>query len=184
MKIFLAILLSLLMLSAASIYSFETKLDKARMLYYDSIEDEDKIDMTIDLFEEIMIEDPSFKGTAKTYIGSLTAMRAAHVFWPNKKMDYANEGIDIMDEGIAISPDNIESLFIQGTTLYYLPFFFGKSDDAENNFKKIIRLLDDNSINIYDREMLMNALDFILEEAELTKSEKQKAKNFKKKYDK
>jgi hypothetical protein len=128
-----------------------------------------------------MKEKPNMKGVAKTYIGSLTAMKAAHTFWPHKQLDYANEGIDIMDDGIKLAPDNIESLFVQGSTLYNLPFFFGKSDQAEANFRKIIALLNDNSLMNYDQEMLGKAIDFILENAELNDSERKKANDFKQK---
>jgi len=174
--ILLAVMLSTQLLTAA-----ESKLDKARLLYYTAIDEEDNIDKAIKLFEEIIKEKPDMKGVAKTYIGSLTAMKAAHTYWPNKKLDYANDGMDLMEQGIKMGPDNIESLFIQGTTLFNLPFFFGKSDEAEANFKKIIALLNDNSINNYDIEMLRNAVDFILENAELNNSEKKKANNYKQK---
>jgi hypothetical protein len=159
----------------------ESKFEKAKLLYYNAVDEEENIDQAIKLFEEIMKEKPSMKGVGKTYIGSLTAMKAAHTFWPHNKLDYANEGIDIIEEGVKLEPDNIESLFIQGSTLYNLPFFFGKSDEAEANFKKIIALLNDSLIKDYDKEMLTNAIDFILENAELNDSEKKKANNYKQK---
>jgi hypothetical protein len=181
--IIITIILSILLPFMA--YSEEhPKFAKARLQFYGAIEDEDLIDMTIELFEEMILDDRKLTGVAKTYIGSLTAMKAAHTIWPHKKMSFANDGIDIMAEGIAFSPNNIESLFIQGSTLFHLPFFFGKSDDAENNFKKIIRLLDDDTIKQYDKEMLSNAIEFILENAELTDAEKRKAITIKQKLDK
>ena len=154
-------------------------LEKARALYYEAVEDEDKIEGSFQLFEDLMKNNDRYKGVAKTYLGSLTAMKAAHAFWPVKKLNLANDGIDMMEEGVALDPDNIESLFIEGTTLFYLPFFFGKADEAEENFNRIITLLDENAIKKYDHEMLVNVLDFIMENAELTKDQMKKAKYLK-----
>ena len=161
--------------------SNNSKLEEARLLYYSAIDEEDNIEKAIKIFEEIISKDRSLKGLSITYIGSLTAMKAAHTFWPNNKLDYVNEGLEIMEEGVALSPNNIEALFIQGTTLYNLPFFFGTSDDAESNFKKIINLLNDKSITEYDHEILSKTIDFILENAELTDQEKKKARKFRQK---
>jgi glycosyltransferase involved in cell wall biosynthesis len=177
----LSVILLTIMLSNQIASAKESKFEKAKLLYYNAVDEEENIDQAIKLLEEIMKEKPSMKGVGKTYIGSLTAMKAAHTFWPHNKLDYANEGIDIMAEGVKLDPDNIESLFVQASTLYNLPFFFGKSDEAEANFKKIISLLNDNSMRNYDQDILRKAIDFILENAELNDSEKKKANNYKQK---
>lgn len=173
------VIFAILMLMPFMSLANNKTLEKARMLYYEAVEDEDKIEKSIELFEDIMNMNAKYKGVAKTYLGSLTAMKAAHAFWPIKKLNLANDGIDMMEEGVALDPDNIESLFIEGTTLFYLPFFFGKADEAEENFNRIISLLDENAVNKYDHKMLVNVLDFIMENAELTNKQMKKAKYLK-----
>ena len=175
MKIFVNTIL-IFIFSCGILLASDNKIEKARELYYSAVENEDKIDPAIDLFKEIKSNNESFSGTAKTYIGSLTAMKAKNAFWPQTKLKYANQGIDKMEEGIKESPEDIEALFIYGTTCYYLPFFFGKSDEAETQLKKLLGLINDDSPKRYGPELIRNAVEFIMEKIDLSNSEKQKAR--------
>jgi len=156
-------------------------LTNGRKLYYLAIEDEDKVEEAIQFFEKLKSE-KKYIGLATTYIGSLVAVKAKHSFFPHKKFEYANDGIELMEKGLKISPNNIESLFIYGTTCYYLPFFFGKAKEAEQSLKKIISLLD-NVSNI-EISIVKNALKFIKENIDLTTKELEKVDSFLAMYDK
>lgn len=152
--------------------NIESSLEKARNLYYDSVENEESIDKAIDIFREVADKSPDHKGLSETYIGSLTALKAKYTFWPHNKLDYANEGIALMEKGIKKCPENIEALFIQGSTLHYLPFFFRKGDEAESNFRKIISLVNEGSVDKYGNKLIENALKFIIQNYELDDKEK------------
>jgi len=146
--------------------------EEARKEYYKAVEDGDNIEKAEELFSELKNQQ-EFKGVAQTYIGSLTAMKAQYVLWPGTKLEYANSGIDIMEGGLRKDPDNLEALFIYGTTCYYMPFFMGMSDEAEEALKKIVKVYPDAK-NQYHPDILENAFLFILEEIELTPEEKKK----------
>lgn len=158
--------------------SFSARLEKARKFYYDATQNSKKADLAIKYFTEIKRIDATLSSLADTYIGSLTAVKARDEIWPWKKFELANEGIAIMEKALKSDPNNIESLFIYGSTCYYLPFFFGKSNDAEAKLKRIIHLLNDNSINLYSQELLKNALNFIKENIKLSPEEVKKADIF------
>ncbi len=142
-------------------------LDKARELFYISVEKQDRISEAIELFEKIARDDTSMTGVSQTYIGALTALKAKYSFWPHQKLSHAKKGLNIMEAGIKKSPSNIEALFIYGSTCHYLPFFFNKGDEAQKIFMKIADLLPDKFHN-YDSEMILNVVDFLLEKAKLS----------------
>jgi len=145
------------------------KLQQARNLFYKSVENKKHIDESIDLFNQLSgVEE--FEGRAMTYIGALTALKGKHSFLPQNKLKWTNKGLDIMEQGIDKNPEDIESLFIFSSTCYYLPFFFHRDDDAQQNFKNIDRLLHENMYN-YEPEIIKNVIQFLLENAELNSQE-------------
>ena len=150
-------------------------LTKARLLFYKSVEDKDHIPEAIKLFE-ILIENEAYSGRAMTYIGALTALKGRFAFWPQQKYSLANKGLAIMDKGIQTSPNDIEALFIHGSTCYYLPFFFGRKDDAIRSLKKIIDLLPEQ-MHLYNEELTENVINFIKENLELEQIEIEKLNN-------
>lgn len=170
----------LLILFTMNVYSnsFSERLEKARKFYYEATQNSKKADLAIRYFSEIKKLDANLIPLADTYIGSLTAVKARDELWPWKKYELANEGIEIMENALKSDPNNIEALFIYGSTCYYLPFFFGKSNDAENKLKRIIHLLNDNSLNIYSQDLIKNALIFIKENIKLSPTELKKADDF------
>jgi tetratricopeptide (TPR) repeat protein len=143
--------------------------DHARNLYYESVENRKKVEQAIDLFEEIG-KDSSYYATAKVYIGSLHALKGKHAFFPLNKYKHVLIGLDLMDEGILHSPNNIEALFIRGSTCYYLPFFFKRKKQAIQDFRKIISLLD-HHYQKYESQVMVNVLNFIKEKIELNNLE-------------
>jgi len=167
-----------IMLSIINSFSQSNKLELGRQLYYLAVKNEEKLNQAIEVFSQISKEEPSMKQLSNIYIGSLTMIKGKHAFWPHKKIDFVNEGLKIMDLAIKEEPNNIEMLFIYGSSCYYLPFFFNKKDLAINKFKKIINLLNDNSIKEYDSKILSNALEFIKEKIEITIEEKQKINKY------
>ncbi len=149
-------------------------LESVRKTYYDVTEGSEEIEKAIKGFENLSNEIPKYKGLALTYIGSLTAIKARDTFWPQSKYSYAKDGIEIMEQGLKLDSNNIEALFIYGATCYHLPFFFGKGDDAEKSFNKIINLVNEDSVLIYGADLIQNALEFIRENAEINSNQKKK----------
>jgi len=144
-------------------------LTAARSLFYESLVDKSKVDRAITNFEQLMRE-TSLEGKAQTYIGALYAIKGKHVFSPFSKMKWVNKGLPIMDEGIQISPDDIEALFIHGTTCYYLPFFFNRRHQANQSFKRIIQLLPYQYL-YYEPQLILNMIEFLESNLHLTEEE-------------
>lgn len=143
----------------------EYSLNRARELFYKSIEDKDHIPEAIELFEKLK-DNEALTGRVTTYLGALTALKGRFAFWPQKKLALANKGLAMMDEGILTSPDDVEALFVHGSTCYYLPFFFGRKDDAIRSLKRIIHLLPEQMYR-YDPDLTNNVINFIKENVEL-----------------
>ena len=78
-----------------------------------------------------------------------------------------------MDEGIRTSPNDVEALFVHGSTCYYLPFFFGRKDDAITSLRKIIDLLPDQ-MHRYSPELTENVINFLKENLQLEQAEIEK----------
>jgi tetratricopeptide (TPR) repeat protein len=166
------IIFSLKNSDAQIIYNAEAEqlLDVGRNLFYASVEDKSKLDSAFLVFEKYQNQFPDFQGRATTYIGVLTALRGRHAFWIYTKYNLVKEGLKIMDQGIEQSPDDIEALFVYGSTCFYMPFLFGRKDEAQNAFVKIIELLPQN-IQHYDPTLMSNVIDFLLEHTELTEQQ-------------
>ena len=151
--------------------SVEDTLRVARERFYAAIEDEKQVAPAITLFKQIGKVKPEYVGRTQVYIGALIALKGKHAFFPHTKLKWANRGLAIIDRGLQKSPNDIEALFIHGTACYHLPFFFRRADDAQRNFKKIIKLLP-QQVDAYDPKLITNVFVFLLENAKLTDSEK------------
>ena len=162
---------SLFVSSAAGNKPAEEILERARKQFYAAIEDKKQIEPAIKLFERIVQIDKNYAGRAQVYIGALVALRGKHAFFPYTKFKWAKRGLTLMDKGLKKKPDDIEALFIHGTTCYHLPFFFKRGDDAQRNFRKIIKLMP-QQMQDYDPKLITHVVPFLLENAKLTSDEK------------
>ena len=170
-SLILALIFSLRVDGATSEKSVEEVLEVARKQFYAAIKDEKRIEPTIALLKRIRQMEPKYTGRTQVYIGSLIALRGKHAFLPHTKLKWAQRGLAIMDSGLQKSPNDIEALFIHGTTCYYLPFFFRRGDDAQRDFREIIKLMP-QQMDTYNPELMKHIVAFLLEHAKLTDDEK------------
>ena len=166
-----ALLLFLYISGAVANESVEETLKSARKQFYAAIEDKKQIEPTIKLFKQIAQAKPSYTGRAEVYIGALVALKGKHALLPYAKFKWTRRGLAIMDKGLKKSPNDIEALFIHGTTCYYLPFFFRRSDDAQRDFKEIIKRMPLEQ-HTYDLKLIAHVVEFLLENVKLTDDEK------------
>ena len=150
--------------------SVEELLEIAREQFYAAIEDEKQVAPTIALFKRIGEVEPAYVGRAQVYIGALVALKGKHAFFPHIKLKWAKHGLAIMDNGLQESPNDIEALFIHGTTCYHLPFFFQRGDDAQRDFREIIKRMP-LQMHTYHPKLITNIVAFLLEKARLTHNE-------------
>ncbi len=170
-SLILALIFSLRVDGATSEKSVEEMLEVARKQFYAAIKDEKRIEPTIALLKRIRQMEPKYTGRTQVYIGSLIALRGKHAFLPHTKLKWAQRGLAIMDSGLQKSSNDIEALFIHGTTCYYLPFFFRRGDDAQRDFREIIKLMP-QQIDTYNPKLMTQVVAFLLENAKLTDDEK------------
>ncbi|MCF7805401.1 MAG: hypothetical protein K9N46_06310 [Candidatus Marinimicrobia bacterium] len=149
----------------------DSLLHRGRNLFYTAVESEVALDSAQAAFKQLLSEySQEYGGRAQTYIGALTALRGKHALWPQKKYKYVMEGIDQMESGVAANPNDIESLFIYGSTCYHLPSFFGKSKEAQEAFRQIVALLPEHA-DQYDADMMENVIEFLRANANLDSSD-------------
>ena len=170
-SLILALFFSLWILGVAADESVEEMLKHSREKFYAAVEDKKQIEPAIKLFERIAREKPEYAGRAEVYTGALIALKGKHAFFPHTKFKWAKRGLAIMDNGLKKVPDDIEALFIHGMSCYYLPFFFQRRDDAQQDFKEIIKQMPSQA-DTYPPKLVVHIITFLLENAELTPDEK------------
>lgn len=153
-------------------------LETGRNYFYGSVEDETQIEKGIATFQQLAETYPAMQGRSTVYIGALTALKGRHALWVYTKYDLVKKGLKIMDTGIEQSPDDIEALFVHGSTCHFMPFFFGRSEEAQTSFNRIVKLLPDH-VHKYDPELMGNVIDFLIEHTELKNEEISKLKAIK-----
>lgn len=173
--------------SPDSIPTFSDKAEKivdvGRNLFYASVEDGSKLDSAFLVFEQLKNDFPGYGGRAVTYMGALTALKGRHTFWIYTKYKLVKEGLKIMDQGIEQSPNDIEALFVYGSTCHFMPFLFGRNEEAQMAFKRILLLLPE-AMHDYDQELVGNVIDFLFEHTKLTEENREMLINLKTKLDK
>ncbi len=145
-----------------NLFRTEKLLQKGRAYFYAAVEEEDKIDSAGVVFETLAEEFPRYVGRSLTYQGALVTLEGKHAFWAHTKYKKVKEGLKIMERGLELAPNDIEALFIYGTTCHYLPFFFNCQTEAKENFEHIVELLP-KEYGAYDAEILVNVLNFLLD---------------------
>ena len=151
--------------------SVEDLLKRAREKFHAAVEDKKQIEPAIKLFEQIARKEPKYAGRAEVYRGTLVALKGKHALFPHTKFKWTKRGLEIIDNGLKKAPTDIEALFIHGAVCYHLPFFFQRGDDAQRDFKEIIKQMP-SQMHTYHSELVENIITFLLEKAKLTNDEK------------
>lgn len=138
--------------------------------YYRCVDQDASIDSAIVRFDTLAQGHPWLDPVAQTYIGSLTALRATRVFWPQSKFRWANRGLAKLDSALVLADGDLEATFIHATTCYYLPFFFGRKDDARRGFETIAARLPGEAEQ-YDDSLVVRIQRFLDETGLLTDAE-------------
>lgn len=144
----------------------------ARKLYMKATKDEELLDSAITYFKELGKADSCMKPVSITYIGSLTMCRAVFTGWPHKKIDWVNTALPIIDEGVACDTNNIESIFIYGSSCYFLPFLWDRSDGAKERLMTVVDLIGKGEADKHGYEWVYQAIKFISVKIELEEEER------------
>lgn len=147
--------------------------EPARQLFAEAADDPTRIETAIAAFEKLEREQPHLAGRARAYRGALTAMKAQHTRWPHKKWKLLRKGLALMDEGIALNPHDVETLFVHGVACHAMPRLFRRRDDARRDFVRILRLLPDE-LHHLDPEFVREILQFFTSEMKPTPDEQRR----------
>lgn len=109
-------------------------------------------------------------GLAEVYLGALIALEGKHAWLPITKYRRTLAGLEAMDRGIALAPDNIEARFIRGMTCYHLPFFFRRNHTFREDFRATVGLLE-SGFRDYDPATIWNVVSFLEASGELTEAQ-------------
>lgn len=72
------------------------------------------------------------------YFGSLRLLEASHTWALWKKNSLSREGIRLMDSAVDSAPDDLEVRFVRAATERNLPTFFGRKEQSEADFTRIV----------------------------------------------
>lgn len=163
--IFLLLILFQHLLKAGPEHSAHTEayFEKGKILFPDALDSEAALDISLQFFKKYIDAGGANKPLATVYIGALYVIKGKHSSWPFTKLKWANKGLDVMDEGVYMLPDNIEALFVRGTIRYNLPSFLGYKDKAIEDFNNIIKLLPFTWKN-YEQATLNRIIDYLINE--------------------
>ncbi len=144
----------------------------ARKLYMKATKDEDLLDSAITYFKVLGKSDTNLASVSVTYIGSLTMCRAVFTGWPHKKIEWVNTALPIIDKGISLDSTNIESLFIYGSSCYFLPFLWDRSDGAKDRLMLVVEMIGKGEADKHGFDWVYQAIKFISVKIDLEDEER------------
>ena len=137
------------------------ELESARELFYQSVDEETYISPAIRKYSELKQIYSDFTGRITVYLGALISLKAKFHKVPSKRLALVKSALKKMKEGLAVDPEDLESLFVYGSICHQLPPIFKKSQEAENIFRKIYALLPEKKANHSD-DALSNIVEYML----------------------
>lgn len=149
-------------------------LAEARQWFYDATREEKRIEDTEARYEAIKTEYPKLECRAEAYLGALQAVRGKHAFLPHNKFIWAMRGLKRLDAALEIAPNDLEALFIHAAVCHHLPFFFGRGDDAKQDFRRMVELIPDVHED-YDWQLVVDVFK-LLKKSHLTDVERESAR--------
>lgn len=117
------------------------------------------IDQALDSFNNLLLEDMIKTSTALGYIGTLTALKAKHLFLPHLKIKHAWNGIHMLDDAVVLDPQDVEARFLRGMVNYSLPGIFLRSELALNDFEAVVSILETSGNSFVNTHIAIKMLE-------------------------
>ena len=148
----------------------ETKLEIARKQFHQAVSDQSLIDSTRAMYKRIIAKYPKYRGRGETYLGALTSLKGKFNKHLPTKLKLVKQGIKIMEGGLKINPEDLESLYVYGSVCQNLPAFFNKLIAAKKSFDKIYDLFESHKKN-HVSPALVNIVEYMLKNLKWTKEQ-------------
>jgi len=142
--------------------------ERLRILYAMSVADDGRIEQAelVARALETQAGDSVTRARATAYLGALEVIRAKHAFFPTSKVSHVRRGLRILDAVVDTHPSDIEIRNLRLLSTFYLPFFFRRGDDANEDLQTLARLIPQDPFAM-PPETTLSVLDFVLENGEL-----------------
>ncbi|RPF53427.1 tetratricopeptide repeat protein [Aquisalibacillus elongatus] len=124
--------------------------NKAIRLHDQAIEGDDQsVTKAHQLLKDIRVQQPN-NSLIEAYYGSTIALLGRNEdLDPIQRIEYAEEGLDILDKIVAQSPDNEDIRTIRGYVCFKIPEdIFGRTETAINDFQYLINEYEKNNIQL------------------------------------
>lgn len=143
-------------------------LEKIRFVYYEAVENENKIEE----LEKIIVNNYStdltnYPSIILAYWGAVDALKAKHAFWPFTKLSLLNKSMELMGEALNKSPDDLEIRFMRFSILHFIPSILGYGEERDSDMEKITELIKDNNTGSLDPSMQKGIIEFLIESGRL-----------------
>ena len=152
-------------------------LNQIRKLFYESVENEVKLEELENLFEnkfsgKALIYNP----TLLAYSGAIEALKAKHAFNPFKKFNYVLSSLEILERAVKRDEQNLEIRFIRFSILHNLPGIFGYSKERKADVDEIVSQLSKKDYVKYDPKLQKYVIEFMLESERLNDAQTRQLK--------
>ena len=141
-------------------------LQSGRTQFYRATQSEAALDSAIATFRMLRTDSSIFEALVDTYLGALTCLQGKHALLPTRKLSLVNKGLAKMDKAISRNPKNVEALFVRASTTFYLPFFFNRGEQAQEDMQRLSELLPGHAGRFPD-DLVQNVAEFLLENGDL-----------------
>ncbi|MBU2492498.1 MAG: hypothetical protein KJ571_07700 [Bacteroidetes bacterium] len=143
-------------------------LEKIRFVYYEAVENENKIEE----LEKIIVNNYStdqtnYPSIILAYWGAVDALKAKHAFWPFTKLSLLNKSMELMGEALNKSPDDLEIRFMRFSILHFIPSILGYGEERDRDMEKITELIENNNTGSLDPSIQKGIIEFLIESGRL-----------------
>lgn len=125
----------------------------------------------------LLLEESPSDPLYQAFKGSCLTLKARDAYWPPKKLDFAREGFQTMDQAVALDPSHVEVRFIRAMCGLSVPKFFKRLDEAIEDFNFLIQTYEESNQANQDAAMIY----YYAAQAFLKNEEKEVASNLLKK---
>jgi hypothetical protein len=147
-------------------------LTQIRNLFYEAIEDEDKLEELESYFQsKFSPKDFIYHPILLAYTGAIDALVAKHAFSPFTKFSRVLASLNTLERAVERDPHNLEIRFIRFSILHNLPGFFGYSNERDADISEITYQLSKKDYVKYDPKLQKNVIDFMIASERLNEAQ-------------
>lgn len=156
---------------ASSNPNLET-INQIRILFYEAVENEEKLDELEIFFNKSFTEKALiYHPVLLAYTGAIDALKAKHAFNPFTKFSRVLSALNTLERAVNREPNNLEIRFIRFSILHNLPGFLGFSNERMDDISVIVAQLAKKDYVKYDPKLQKNVIEFMLNSDRLDASQ-------------